>query len=39
MNFVADFFVILQPVLVLILISNLVNIILQIVVSAFRGGY
>lgn len=39
MNFVADFFVILQPVLVLVLISNLVNIILQIAVSAFRGGY
>ena len=39
MNFVADFFTILQPVLVLVLVANLVNIILQIVVSAFRGGY
>lgn len=39
MNFVVDFFTILQPVIVLVLVSNLVNIILQIVVSAFRGGY
>ena len=39
MNFVADFFTILQPVIVLVLIAHLVNIVLQIVVSAFRGGY
>ena len=39
MNFLSDFFVILQPVINLVLIANLVNIILQIVVSAFRGGY
>lgn len=39
MNFVVDFFTILQPVIFLVLVANVVNIILQIVVSAFRGGY
>lgn len=39
MSFVAGFFTILEPIITLVLISNLVNIILQIVVSAFRGGY
>lgn len=39
MNFIIEFFTLLQPVLVLVLVVNIVNIVLQIVVSAFRGGY
>lgn len=39
MNLIVAFFEMLQPVIVLILIANIVNILLQMVVSAFRGGY
>ena len=39
MNFLSDFFMILEPVINLVLVANSANIILQIVVSAFRGGY
>ena len=39
MNFVVDFFTIMQPIVLLALVTNIVNIVLQIVVSAFTGRY
>lgn len=39
MSYLVDFFAIMQPVIVLVLIANITNVLLNIVVSAFRGDY